>query len=48
MTIVVCVMRDVARDNLIEVSGVVAEIGRGRVWSGWMGGGRRDGDDKGS
>jgi len=25
--IVVCIIRDVARDNLIEVSGAVAEIG---------------------
>jgi len=45
VTVIVCVMRNVVRDNLIEVSGAVAEIERGRGWSGWMGGGRRDGDD---
>jgi len=39
VTIIVCIMRDVTRNNLIEVSGVVAEIGRERSWSGWMGGG---------
>jgi len=48
MTIVVCVSGDVARDNLVEVSGAVTEIGRRRGWSGWLGGGRRDKDDEGS
>ena len=48
VTVVICITRDVTRDNLVEVSGVVAEIGRGRSWSGWMGGGQRDGNDGGS
>jgi len=48
VTIVICITRDVTRDNLIELSGVVAKIERGRGWSGWMGGGQRDGDDRGS
>jgi len=37
VTVVICVTRDVTRDNLIEISGMVAKIGRGRSWSGWMG-----------
>jgi len=48
MTVVICVMRDVTGDDSVEVSGVVTKIGRGRSWSGWMGGGRRDGDDRSS
>jgi len=39
VTVVICITRDITRDNLIEVSGVVAEIERGRGWSGWMSGG---------
>jgi len=41
-------MRDVARDDLVEVSGVVTGIGRGRSWSGWLSGGLGDRDDRGS
>jgi len=48
VTVIICITRDVTRDNLIEVSGVVAKIGRGRSWPGWMGGGRRDEDNRGS
>jgi len=48
VTAVICVMRDVTRENLIEISGAVAKIGRGRSWSGLMAGGQRDGDDEGS
>jgi len=47
-TIVICITRDVARDDPIKVSGVVTRIRRGRGWSGQLGGGRRDGDDRGS
>jgi len=48
VTVVVCVMRDITRDDSVEVFGVVTEIGRRRGWSGWMGGGQRDGDNRGS
>jgi len=30
VTVIICVSRDVARDNLVEVSGVVTKIRRGR------------------
>jgi len=46
--VIICVMRGVTGDSLIEASGAVAEIGRGRGWSGWMSGGQRDGDDRSS
>jgi len=39
VTVIICVMRDVARDNPVEVSGVVTGIGRGRSWSGQLSGG---------
>jgi len=48
VTVIVCVTRDVARDNLIEVSGAVTKIRRGRGWSGRLDRGQRDGDDRGS
>ena len=39
MTVIICIIRDVTGDDLVEVSGVVTEIRRGRGWSGWMSGG---------
>jgi len=41
MTVIVRVMRDITGDNLVEVSGAVTEIERGRGWSGCLGGGQR-------
>ena len=48
VTIIVCITRDVAGDNLVEVLGVVTRIRRGRGWSGRLVRDRRDGDDRGS
>jgi len=48
VTVIICITRDVTRDNLIEVSGAVAKIERGRSWPRWMDGGRRDEDNRGS
>ena len=48
VTVIICIMRDVTRDDLVEVLGVVTRIRRGRGWSGRLGGGQRDGDDRGS
>ena len=42
VTIVICITRDVARDNPVEVSGAVTRIRRGRGWSGQLSGGRKD------
>jgi len=39
VTIIIYIMRDITRDDLVEVSGVVTRIRRGRGWSGWLGGG---------
>ena len=43
VTVIICILRDVARDDPVEVSGVVARIRRGRGWSGQLGRGRRMG-----
>jgi len=48
VTIVVCIMRDVAREDPVEVSGAVTRIRRGKGWSGRLSRGQRDGDDRGS
>ena len=48
VTVIICITRDVARDDLVEVSDVVTRIRRGRGWSGQLDRGRRDGDDRGS
>ena len=48
VTVIICVTRNVAGDNLVEVSGAVTGIERGRSWSGWLSGGRRNGCDRGS
>jgi len=48
VTVITCVSRDVARDNLVEVLGAVTKIRRERGWSGWLSGGRRDGNNGGS
>ena len=48
VTVIIRVMRDVAGDDPVEVSGVVTRIGRGRSWSGWLSGGQGDGNDRSS
>ena len=48
VTVIICIARDVAGDDLVEVLGAVAGIGRGRSWSGRLSGSQRDGDDRGS
>ena len=48
VTVIICIIRDVTRDDPVGVSGVVTGIRRGRGWSGQLGGGQRDGDDRGS
>ena len=48
VTIIICITSDVAGDDLVEVSGAVTRIGRGRSWSGQLSGGRGDGDNRDS
>jgi len=47
MTVVICVARDVTRDDLVEIGVAAAEVRRRRGWSGRLSGGRWDGDDWG-
>jgi len=45
--VVICVARDVTRDDLVEIGVAAAEVRRRRGWSGRLSGGRWDGDDWG-
>ena len=48
VTIIIRIMRDITRDDLVEVSGVVTRMGRGRSWSGQLSGGQGDGNNRSS
>jgi len=47
MTIVICIARDVTRDDSVEIEVAAAEVRERRGWSGRLSGGRWDGDDWG-
>jgi len=45
VTIIIYILGDITRENLVEVSDAVTKIRGGRGWSGWLGRGQRDEDD---